>query len=197
MDNLDDKLIDEQSNDYERELNEYPEENFLDVEDDDFVELPEGFAVLNEGDEESYTQDTLNEELMDEYQEGLTDGLSDENEDNEFLDYRVDSLQEFLEKNDQPQGASDERFKIMNPDELSSISFRVTCEVGQTSISLSELSNLKIGDCINFIKWPGMVKLKLNDYLFAEGYLVEIDGMLGVKITNRLSPQNFIELETP
>jgi flagellar motor switch/type III secretory pathway protein FliN len=70
-------------------------------------------------------------------------------------------------------------------DILNSTNFVLTCQVGEVNLSFRDLSNLKIGDSIDFIKWPGKVKLFLNNLIFAEGYLVEIDNMLGVKITNR------------
>lgn len=78
---------------------------------------------------------------------------------------------------------------------LNEISFTIKCEIGHVEIALNDLLNLKIGDCLEFMRWPGKVKLKLNDYLFAEGYLIEQEGMLGVKISNNLGVLNSFLME--
>lgn len=66
------------------------------------------------------------------------------------------------------------------------IELMVSCEVGQVTLSLGQLMQLKVGDSLEFMRWPGKVKLRVNNNLFAEGYMVEVNGMLGVKITNRI-----------
>lgn len=66
--------------------------------------------------------------------------------------------------------------------DMNAVKVQVTCEVGSVNMSMSELSNLKTGDFIEFCKWPNTVKLKLNNSYIAQGYLVEVQGMLAVKI---------------
>lgn len=107
----------------------------------------------------------------------------------------IDSLKEFVAKQGLPKridGGATEKFAIsaLSADELT---FKITCEIGAATLSLAKLSTLKVGDCIDFMRWPGKVKLKMNDYLFAEGYLVEVQGMLGVKITNNLNLSSIAE----
>lgn len=104
--------------------------------------------------------------------------------------FEIDPFLKFVEKKDLVAEPKD-----IICQSLDEISFTVKCEIGHVAISLNELLNLKIGDCLEFMRWPGKVKLKLNDYLFAEGYLVELDGMLGVKITNNLGSINSFLLE--
>lgn len=79
-------------------------------------------------------------------------------------------------------GSTDEREPL---NILTNASFTIKCEVGEVNLSFKEIENLKVGDSLEFIKWPGSVKLRLNNLIFAEGYLVEVNNMLGVKITNR------------
>lgn len=100
-------------------------------------------------------------------------------------EFEIKSFSDFATKNENVIASN----KLIHP-ALDEIKFQISCEIGSISISLEELSKLKVGDCLEFIRWPGKVKLKLNDYLFAEGYLVETEGMLGVKITNNLGALN-------
>ncbi len=67
------------------------------------------------------------------------------------------------------------------------INIKIQCEIGQIALPLSSMVNCRIGDIIEFTKWPNKVKLTANGTYFAEGILVEVAGMVGVKITNKLS----------
>jgi flagellar motor switch/type III secretory pathway protein FliN len=66
--------------------------------------------------------------------------------------------------------------------DMNTVKVQLKCEVGVVSISMEELSNIKVGDMVEFGKWPNTVKLILNNSCIAEGYLVEVQGMLAVKI---------------
>lgn len=68
----------------------------------------------------------------------------------------------------------------------SQITVSVRCEIGEVNLSLADLYNLKIGDSVDFMRWPGFVKLSANNVIFAEGVLVEVNGLLAVKITKSL-----------
>lgn len=71
----------------------------------------------------------------------------------------------------------------INPEDINLL---VKCEIGQISISLEQLTKFKEGDTVELIRWPNKVKLSANGAYFAEGVLVEVEGMLGVKITRKL-----------
>jgi flagellar motor switch/type III secretory pathway protein FliN len=66
--------------------------------------------------------------------------------------------------------------------DMSAVKVQLKCEVGVVNISMAELSNIKVGDMVEFGKWPNTVKLILNNSCIAEGYLIEVQGMLAVKI---------------
>lgn len=66
------------------------------------------------------------------------------------------------------------------------ITVSVRCEIGSVNLSLHDLHSLKIGDTVDFMRWPGFVRLSANNIIFAEGVLVDVNGMLGVKITKSL-----------
>ena len=66
--------------------------------------------------------------------------------------------------------------------DLKDVKVLVKCEVGSVNISVSELSKLKVGDMLEFNKWPNTVKLLVNGACIAEGYLIEVQGMIAVKI---------------
>lgn len=87
--------------------------------------------------------------------------------------------------------ATDEDFVAANTDKTALaatdlINLQLSCDIGAVSLSLAQINKLVVGDYVEFNKWPSKVKLRLNGSLFAEGYLVEINGMIGVKITNKL-----------
>lgn len=67
------------------------------------------------------------------------------------------------------------------------INLVVRCEIGMVNVSLEKLTQLKIGDVLELTRWPNTVKLTANGAYFAEGILVEVEGMLGVKLTRKLS----------
>lgn len=66
------------------------------------------------------------------------------------------------------------------------INLTLKCEIGTISVSYAQLNSYKIGDVVEFMKWPGKVKLSIHGAYIAEGILVDVEGMLGVKITNKL-----------
>lgn len=67
------------------------------------------------------------------------------------------------------------------------IELAVRCEIGMVSVSLEKLMQLRVGDVFELSRWPNTVKLTVNGAYFAEGILVEVEGMLGVKLTRKLS----------
>jgi flagellar motor switch/type III secretory pathway protein FliN len=72
----------------------------------------------------------------------------------------------------------------INPNQ---VNLNVKCEVGQVSLTLDDLMQLQTGSVVEMSRWPNQVKLSVNGVYIAEGMLVEIDGMLGVKITERVN----------
>lgn len=106
--------------------------------------------------------------------------------DDTFLQDEPPSLNEYLEHDTQNQTITVAENKIFQSP--SDVNLQVSCEIGAISITLDELSHLKVGDCLEFMHKANKVKLRLNNTtVFAEGYLVDVNGMLGVKITNTTS----------
>jgi flagellar motor switch/type III secretory pathway protein FliN len=82
---------------------------------------------------------------------------------------------------------------LINNDQLISpqdVDVNIRCTIGNINMSIDELLKLKLGDVIDFCRWPATVRLSVNNRFFAEGVLVEIEGFLGVKISRRLAHFN-------
>jgi flagellar motor switch/type III secretory pathway protein FliN len=97
-------------------------------------------------------------------------------------DLTLDNEEYLLEDEDVSVNHPHHDSQLISP---AQVELRVKCEVGRLSLSLSELLQLKVGSVVDLIKWPGAVKLTANGVYFAEGVLVELDGMLAVKITTK------------
>ena len=69
---------------------------------------------------------------------------------------------------------------------LEDVDVVVRCEVATVKLSLARLSQLKVGDSLELTKWPNTVRLMVNSRPVAEGVLIEVSGMLAVKITRKL-----------
>ncbi len=69
---------------------------------------------------------------------------------------------------------------------LEDVEVTVVCQVAEIKMSLAKLSQLKVGDSLELTTWPNTVRLLVNSRPVAEGVLVEISGMLAVKITRKL-----------
>ncbi|MDQ5921558.1 MAG: hypothetical protein QG673_1617 [Pseudomonadota bacterium] len=105
-------------------------------------------------------------------------------------DVELDDDEENLFDAEDEDTDDDFESKAVKQDNLISdndINLQIKCEVGQVSISLAKLVKYRIGDTLEMAKWPGKVKLTANGTYFAEGVLVDVAGMLGVKITNKIS----------
>lgn len=72
---------------------------------------------------------------------------------------------------------------VINPED---VDVSIVCEAGSVQISLAKLSQLKIGDALELSRWPNTVRLLIDRRPIAEGVLVDISGMLAVKITRKL-----------
>lgn len=118
------------------------------------------------------------------------DSLDEDDTDDLGIDSTVDDDEddeedEFLEEEEGDDfQADDSDDALISADD---VSLHIKCEVGQITASLAELAKYKVGDIVDLVKWPGKVKLSANGTYFAEGVLVEVSGMLGVKITNKIS----------
>ncbi|MBP9742310.1 MAG: FliM/FliN family flagellar motor switch protein [Burkholderiales bacterium] len=103
----------------------------------------------------------------------------------------IDSTMDDEDDEDLPEEEHDDDFEANGIDDAlisaDDVSLQIKCEVGQITASLAELAKYKVGDILDLVKWPGKVKLSANGTYFAEGVLVEVSGMLGVKITNKIS----------
>ncbi len=69
----------------------------------------------------------------------------------------------------------------------STIDVVVRCEVGRVVLSIKDLLELRVGKTLTISNWPQTVKLSANGVYIAEGFLVEVNEMLAVKITKKLA----------
>ncbi len=67
---------------------------------------------------------------------------------------------------------------------LNNISLLVSAEAGSVMISLKRLLSLKPGDILDIAELPPKVNLVINGKIIGDGYLVEFNGRLGVKIAS-------------
>lgn len=65
-----------------------------------------------------------------------------------------------------------------------SLEVKLTAEAGSISISLKRLLELSPGDILDVAALPPKVKLLVNNTVIGNGFLVELNGRIGVKITN-------------
>jgi flagellar motor switch/type III secretory pathway protein FliN len=64
------------------------------------------------------------------------------------------------------------------------IQFRLVCELGQVLIPFENLQELDIGSVVNFNNTLQNLYLSVNNVRVGEGMLVNIDGKIGIKVTN-------------
>lgn len=69
---------------------------------------------------------------------------------------------------------------------LDAISIQVDIVMGAVKMSLEELSALKMADIIKLGNWNQTVKLCIDNNPFAEGILVDLGGVISVKIINKI-----------
>ena len=99
----------------------------------------------------------------------------------------MEEVMEFSEELDTPAVVdSDETSQSAAIVNMDDVDITVMCEVASVKLSLAELSQLKIGDTLELSSWPNTVRLLVGGRPIAEGVLVEISGMLAVKIIRKL-----------
>jgi flagellar motor switch/type III secretory pathway protein FliN len=67
---------------------------------------------------------------------------------------------------------------------LDNLMFNLNAQAGQISLSMQQLLNLASGQVVDLAPLPPKVQLLINGVIIGDGYLVEINGRLGVKIAN-------------
>ncbi len=66
---------------------------------------------------------------------------------------------------------------------LDDIAIRVSVEIGERSMSVNQISHLRVGQTIELNRGPSeLVHLRAGGDLIAQGELVNIEGELGVRI---------------
>lgn len=63
----------------------------------------------------------------------------------------------------------------------------VKCEVGSVQLTLKDIMALNEGSIVEFSPWPSDVKLMVNGSCIGYGIMVEVNGLLGVKVTKVIS----------
>lgn len=76
---------------------------------------------------------------------------------------------------------------------LDRVNIQVDVVIGEARMSMRELTRLKLSDIIKLGNLDQLVKLQIENQAFAEGILVDIGGVIGVKITNKI--KNIAEFE--
>ena len=71
--------------------------------------------------------------------------------------------------------------------DYNSLKLKIVCEIGQVNLTLNELLQLKSGSIIQLGEFKQIVKLSIDAQYIAEGFLVEVEGQLGVKIVKLLT----------
>ena len=73
---------------------------------------------------------------------------------------------------------------LQNTTLANDIQFRLACELGQVLIPFENLQNLNVGSVVGFQNTIQTLYLSVNNVRVGEGMLVDVDGKIGVKITN-------------
>jgi hypothetical protein len=76
-------------------------------------------------------------------------------------------------------------------EKLYNIDVIVDLELCKLNISLGKLLSLKTGDIVTTDAIPSEVKLVVNNDIFAQGFLVDVQGKLGVRLTKIFEHQEF------
>lgn len=77
-----------------------------------------------------------------------------------------------------------ENVSCVNPELVDIV---VKCEVGSVQLTLQYIMTLHEGSVIEFSPWPIDVKLMVNGSCIGYGIMVEVNGLLGVKVTKVIS----------
>lgn len=157
----------------------------------DFDEDAEDEADFAE-DEADFDEDAEDEDDFDEDVEEEPD--LDEEAEEEDMDENMEEEAEVAENEENvslPINQADVMTPLATTQQLSQekflhdVALTLKCEVGTIQLSIQELLDLHLGSVLNISSLPPQVKLTLNGKYIATGALVEVDGMLGVKLTSK------------
>jgi flagellar motor switch/type III secretory pathway protein FliN len=148
-------------------------------------------------DEDFEEFDEIEDELNDEFSEEDIEDENDDEVEEEFDEEFDEENDQVFENNSQQQDEDDyddtEEYLSDNialepqPNNISNIDIPIMVVVGTLKISLRKLQSLKSGDVLNLDKWNQIVKLYIQEQVIAEGVLVDVGGIIGVKLTNKSS----------
>ncbi len=99
-----------------------------------------------------------------------------DNKSNEFLE--DDITDSDLQKQDDTQIPQE----LINHSLLNDLSVTVVAQAGQVMLSVQQLLELSLDQVIDIAPLPPKVSLLVNGINIGDGYLVELNGRLGVKI---------------
>lgn len=111
------------------------------------------------------------------------------------LEKKIDNTEDIIDKTNNINNIvennllKNDDISYIDESKLKNINFKINIEAGSVDLSLEELANLKHGDILDFAGLPPKVKLVLNGSFLAEGYLVEFNGRLGVKLIRLINKE--------
>lgn len=90
--------------------------------------------------------------------------------------------EEEIDLNDEMENDDSHRVQS-NSNLLDRMEVNVRAEVGQVLMNLSQVLSLTPGDTLSISELPPIVRLVANNAVIGEGYLVEFNGRIGVRIS--------------
>ena len=85
---------------------------------------------------------------------------------------------------------NNENKEFMQNNLLNNLSIQITAQAGQVMLSIQQLMALSLDQVIDIAPLPPKVALLANGVNIGDGYLVELNGRLGVKISRLNSNQS-------
>ena len=189
----------EQDKELDQEINELKKSD----EEDDDIEEPEEYATKSEEDSEEEFEEyaTKSEEEFanaDSLDKDLDYLNSSKAVYDDYVDTDAKDDEDLWALNDQQISSNifNEQARILpkpkipnflstyDKNRLVNTKVHITVEAGSLDLTLDRLLTMQVGDIFEFAGLPAKVKLMANGSLLADGYLVEINGRIGVKIAN-------------
>ncbi len=101
------------------------------------------------------------------------------------IDTIVDESNELIEDDTESEVISDDDIllqKVSQNKLADNLSITITAQAGQVMLSIQQLLDLSVDQIIDIAPLPPKVSLLANGITIGDGYLVELNGRLGVKI---------------
>lgn len=107
-----------------------------------------------------------------------------EPEDEDVSDSRSDDELESSDTGSANAVNTNQQQPLIGKDLLKNLSITISAEAGQIILSLQQLVNLEVNQILDIASMPPKVNLLVNGVNIGNGYLVEINGRVGVRIAH-------------